>query len=415
VAREVGTEFNPAFQGPIEKLRAAAEAQGIHTHFISGVRSSEDQRQLYANFLAGRAGKPLPYLDRGPVPLAAKPGMSLHEKGLAADLVADDPSQQARLRAMAPQYGLMTLGAKDPNHFQLAASQPVGTTVNAASAPVAGALSKPAAAASLYGSPFLDSLAKIESNNQNIFSGVDKDYPGQPGSRSQGYFQIDTPTWQQFAVQAGIDITKYPSAMNAPPEVQAQVAQLIPLSRFGKRTQDMLIKQYGALDTKATIGELSAKVGGATAPSGGTAVAAAPAAPAADQPWWSKFVTPPTDAQGKSVEGAKSPLEQAVATVTGGPSEKAKAALEAAAPKGGGLESIGPGVRNMSPGLAPGAVQQVWGQTLNSFLQPLTWGSAAPGSGGVGPVAGFRQPPPPGLSLTSVPFDPSGSQFQGFG
>src|SRR4029077_17977885 len=114
---------------------------------------------------------------------------------------------------------------------------------------------------------------------------------------------------------------------------------------------------------------------------------------------------PPTDKEGKPVEGAQSPLQQAVAAFTGGPDAKTKEALEAAAPKGGGLESIGPGIRNMSPGLAPGAVQQTWGATLNSFLQPLTWSSAAPGSGGVGPVAGFRpQPQPPGVSLSSVPY-----------
>src|SRR4029077_3365328 len=94
--------------------------------------------------------------------------------------------------------------------------------------------------------------------------------------------------------------------------------------------------------------------GGGGASSSGTAVAAAPAA---DQPWWSKFIKPPTDAEGKPIEGAQSPVEQAVAAFTGGPDAKTKEALEAAAPKGGGLESIGPGIRNMSPGLAPGAIQ----------------------------------------------------------
>ena len=298
----LSTNFDPAFGDVAEKMRAAAEAQGIKTHYELGVRSKDDQAQLYANFQAGRAGKPLPYPDRGRVPLAAVPGTSLHERGLAADIVADDPSQQAKLRAIGNQFGLVTKGTADPDHFEIASAnipkgggtpgtyaysggpqpggvqvasaddtpigvtppvKPVGTTVNAPSAPVAGALAAPAAnPKSPYGNPFLDFLANIESNNRNIPSTVDKDYPGQPGSKSQGYFQIDTPTWLQFAAKNGIDTVKYPNAMSAPPEVQAQVASQIPLGRFGGRTQKMLGQQFGTLDKTATIGSLAAKYGG---------------------------------------------------------------------------------------------------------------------------------------------------------
>jgi hypothetical protein len=42
-------------------------------------------------------------------------------------------------------------------------------------------------------------LAHIESGNKNIHSGVDPDPPGYPGGNSQGYFQINTPTWRDFA------------------------------------------------------------------------------------------------------------------------------------------------------------------------------------------------------------------------
>jgi hypothetical protein len=114
--------FDPSFEGPLDRMRAEAARQGISTHFLSGVRSPEDQRQLYANYLAGKNGQPLPYPERGAVPLAATPGTSLHERGLAADLTADDPKQQAALWALAPKYGLNALGAKDPNHFQLASN-----------------------------------------------------------------------------------------------------------------------------------------------------------------------------------------------------------------------------------------------------------------------------------------------------
>ena len=114
------TNFDPAFGSAAENLRAAAAAKGITTHYISGVRSLDDQKQLYANYQAGLHGQPLPYPARGRVPLAAVPGTSMHERGLAADIEADDPNQEAALRAMAPQFGLRTIGPSDPNHFEIA-------------------------------------------------------------------------------------------------------------------------------------------------------------------------------------------------------------------------------------------------------------------------------------------------------
>lgn len=103
-------------------MRAEAEREGIKTHFLSGVRTAEDQRQLFANYQAGLHGQSLPYPERGAVPLAARPGTSKHELGLAADLAADDPTQQAALWALAPKYGLSAIGKGDPNHFQLASN-----------------------------------------------------------------------------------------------------------------------------------------------------------------------------------------------------------------------------------------------------------------------------------------------------
>jgi hypothetical protein len=117
----LSTDFDPTFGAAAEKLRAAAAARGIKTHYISGVRSKDDQAQLYANYLAGQRGQPLPYPERGRVPLAAIPGTSLHERGLAADIEADNPADEAALRAMAPQFGLRTKGPGDPNHFEIAA------------------------------------------------------------------------------------------------------------------------------------------------------------------------------------------------------------------------------------------------------------------------------------------------------
>jgi hypothetical protein len=47
---------------------------------------------------------------------------------------------------------------------------------------------------------FMDRLAQVESDNQNIPSAVDPDVAG-PGTKSQGFFQINTPTWQTLPVR----------------------------------------------------------------------------------------------------------------------------------------------------------------------------------------------------------------------
>jgi hypothetical protein len=119
---DVNSNFDPTFGTLAEKLRTIAAAQGIPTHYISGVRSKDDQAQLYANYQAGKAGQPLPYPARGRVPLAAVPGTSMHERGLAADIEADNPADQAKLRALGNQIGLRTIGPSDPNHFEIAAN-----------------------------------------------------------------------------------------------------------------------------------------------------------------------------------------------------------------------------------------------------------------------------------------------------
>jgi hypothetical protein len=134
------------------------------------------------------------------------------------------------------------------------------------------------------GNPFLDALMNAESNGRNIYSGVDKDVSG-PNSRSQGYFQINTPTWQQFAGPS-----KFTNAMSAPFDEQSRVVQNIPLSRFGPRTLRMLHSQFGNFDEKSTAGQLASQFGGATPATTNTGTtltstpqtaqtAAAPAAP----------------------------------------------------------------------------------------------------------------------------------------
>lgn len=118
--------MDPRVLSALKTIQEQARARGIETNVISGVRSLDDQKQLYANYRAGQQGQPLPFPERGSVPLAATPGTSEHEKGLAFDLQATDPSKQAELWSLGSSVGLKTLGAKDPNHFELAmdSSQP---------------------------------------------------------------------------------------------------------------------------------------------------------------------------------------------------------------------------------------------------------------------------------------------------
>jgi hypothetical protein len=131
---------------------------------------------------------------------------------------------------------------------------------------------------------FLSALASIESGDTNIVSRVDKDSKGltlaqggNPAEISQGHFQINPGTWRDFAKAAGVDTTQYPTPMSAPREVQAQVASVIPLARFGPRTQEMLRQKFGDLDTSRTIGALN----GARAPAApGQQPGAAPLPPA---------------------------------------------------------------------------------------------------------------------------------------
>src|SRR5260370_3761125 len=61
----------------------------------STYRSSEEQKRLYQAYRQGRSVLP-----------AAPPGTSLHEYGLAIDLLCPTPEAQAMLAEAAPEYGL---------------------------------------------------------------------------------------------------------------------------------------------------------------------------------------------------------------------------------------------------------------------------------------------------------------------
>jgi hypothetical protein len=109
--------LDPVMAGQLARLRAAAAAEGITTNITSGYRDKVTQAALVANQRATRAGTPLPYPDLGPVHVAAAPGHSPHNFGVAADLSSSNP---ARLDQLARAFGL-TPGSQfgDPGHYQL--------------------------------------------------------------------------------------------------------------------------------------------------------------------------------------------------------------------------------------------------------------------------------------------------------
>lgn len=95
----------PPMASAVEAFNAAFEQQFGHPLSItSGFRTHEEQAALYAQYGPGRA---------------ARPGTSLHERGLAVDLAAQNARERAWQLANAPRFGLEAPLAHEPWHFQL--------------------------------------------------------------------------------------------------------------------------------------------------------------------------------------------------------------------------------------------------------------------------------------------------------
>ena len=133
----------------------------------------------------------------------------------------------------------------------------------------------PGAQPSVYQPSQLDIIAHVESGNRNIPQAI-HDVNTDRGTPAGGNFQFIDPTWRRQALKAGIDINRYPTAMSAPPSVQAQVAAVTPIREWGPNTVAALKAHYPNLDTsKPPTGPYNgAAVGGAPA------TAAPPAQPA---------------------------------------------------------------------------------------------------------------------------------------
>jgi hypothetical protein len=90
--------------------------------------------------------------------------------------------------------------------------------------------------------------------------GFGRDIP-QRGGPAEGYFQIEPPTWREFAPQAGVELRQYPTALGAPPAVQARVAAVIPLSRWAPGTRQAVLSAYPGATPGMTLGQIAGRAG----------------------------------------------------------------------------------------------------------------------------------------------------------
>ncbi len=173
------------------------------------------------------------------------------------------------LEWVVPFGSAMALAHPGPLGY-LAASSPkivggsqyaLGAAGRAASSPLAqagkyGAMEmRPAEGESPAGTPeigdFGKTLTALESGNRNI-ENTDE---GTSSGPAQGYYQITTGTWRDFAPMAGINLREYPNALAAPFGIQTKVASIIPLHRWDKKTLAGLKKAGFDIDPTSTLGE----------------------------------------------------------------------------------------------------------------------------------------------------------------
>jgi D-alanyl-D-alanine carboxypeptidase len=100
------------------RMAAAARNAGISLPISTAWRSPEYQQRLYDAYLRFKAGL------GPPAPLAAKPGTSNHEKGIAVDLSGIDPvksnfdpARRAWLKANAATYRFYFSVPSEPWHM----------------------------------------------------------------------------------------------------------------------------------------------------------------------------------------------------------------------------------------------------------------------------------------------------------
>ena len=87
-------------------MRAAASASGVRISIVSGFRTMDQQRYLYNLYLSGRGN------------LAARPGYSNHQSGLALDLNTSSAGVYSWMSRNAARYGFRRTVPSEPWHWE---------------------------------------------------------------------------------------------------------------------------------------------------------------------------------------------------------------------------------------------------------------------------------------------------------
>ena len=162
-------------------------------------------------------------------------GLPADQKPTAyASAVRDLQSRGFAMKAPAEYPGdevikqLATMGTPSKDTLAIGASQAAKSALypgqGASAAPAGGGGSDPIAG--LPVEQALDAIRQRESGGRNVnteIAGAD----GKPASSASGYYQIIDSTWQDGAKLAGVDVAKYPRAIDAPEDVQRSVARAI--------------------------------------------------------------------------------------------------------------------------------------------------------------------------------------------
>ena len=437
------SNWNPVFATRLQAFRDALTKAGINSSISSGYRTPEYQNQMYQNHLAKQAGQPLPYPNVEAPAVVAPPWRSFHNYGIAADLHLDNPNDYARMAAMARQFGLSGIGASDPGHIQLTgtladdikqynlagwrpesrpapdtgaiaytggppAGQPPPSLVARGSTAPAAAPAAPAGSPAAQHEAFIrDYAAKIGLNPEVALGIARAEGMNAVGFRTPNQAStVDVSGGQPFSfgdfqlnTRGGMGADALKAGIDPADAAQWQKADMFALDRMKSGGiapwTDPFARQWtasgkpitgGTTLTSTPTGVVDPSIiahGGTSPPldaSGGTAVAAAPAAPSfgdaaakGDVGGMIKaaLTKPPstTDAKGNTVDG-KSPLQK-LAGAVGDVAQKDVPAVPA-------MQAPMP-VQDPDPGLAP-AASQLFSTVQQSAARPLSWTSAPYGA-----------------------------------
>ena len=179
------------------------------------------------------------------------------------------------------------------------------------------------ATSTTYAPSPLDVIAHVETGDRNIPQAI-HDRNTDRGTPAQGNFQFITPTWQRQAPKAGVDIKQYPTAMSAPPSVQAQVAAVTPSREWGPNTVAAVKARFPGIDVNQPPTGVyhGANVGGAVPTTPGTTLNTPPPATSI-----ANALTGGTGANGQGL----SPIQQMQKDVSGEGGQALQPAARAAA------------------------------------------------------------------------------------